>query len=153
MEGEVFVKTVVPKPDGVEKKWYVVDGQDVVLGRLASQVATILRGKHKPEFSPHLDFGDHVIVVNAEKIKITGNKASNKEYTSYTGYPGGIKRSVLGKRFQEKPERIIHQAVKGMLPKNRLGRKLIKKLRVYRGADHPHEAQKPVELPDHLRRI
>lgn len=147
------MKTVVPKNEGLQKAWYVVDAQDMILGRLASQVATLLRGKHKPEFTPHLDMGDHVIVVNAEKIKITGNKASKKEFTSYTGYPGGIKRKRLGKVFQDKPERVVHHAVKGMLPKNKLGRQMIKKLRVYRGADHPHQAQKPVALPEHLRRI
>jgi len=147
------VKTVVPKIDEIERKWYLVDAENEILGRISSQIATLLRGKHKPEFTPHLDLGDHVIVINAEKIKVTGRKLNQKEYTRYTGYPSGLRTNLMEKLLQQKPERIIIHAVKGMLPKNRLGRQMIKKLRVYAGPNHPHKAQKPENLPDNLRRI
>jgi len=147
------VKTVVPKMDDQTRRWYLIDGDGQVLGRLASQIATILRGKHKPAFTPHLDMGDHVVVVNVEKIVVTGKKASNKFYTRYTGYPGGLRTIVLGKLMLNRPERVLFSAVKGMLPKNRLGRKMIKKLRIYSGSEHPHQAQKIEALPDSLRRI
>ena len=147
------MKTVVPKLNDVDQKWYVLDGKNEILGRLASQTATLLRGKHKPEFTPHLDFGDHVIIVNASQIKVTGNKMSKKVYTKYTGYPGGLRTVVLEKLFKERPERVINKAVKGMLPKNKLGRKMIGKLHVYAGPEHPHQAQKPEDLPKSLRRI
>ena len=147
------MKTVVPKLDAIEKKWYLIDAENQVLGRLASQIAILLRGKHKPEFTPHLDLGDHVIVVNAERVKLTGRKVAQKQYTRYTGYPGGLRRKSLSKLLDEKPERILMHAVRGMLPKNRLGRRMLKKLRVYTGLEHPHEAQKPEELPSSLRRI
>ena len=147
------MKTVVPKIDSVERKWYLIDASNQVLGRLASQVAFILRGKHRPEFSPHLDLGDHIVIVNAEKIRVTGNKLSQKSYTRYTGYPSGLRRISLQTLIHDKPEQVLKHAVKGMLPKNRLGRKMIKKLRLYAGPDHPHQAQMPVEVPDHLRRI
>jgi large subunit ribosomal protein L13 len=147
------VRTIVPKVNVAERKWYLLDGQDEILGRFASQIATLLRGKHKPEYTPHLDMGDHVIVINAEKIKVTGNKTSNKVYTRYTGYPGGLRVRSLDQLMHDKPEKVLFHAVKGMLPKNRLGRKMIKKLRIYTGADHPHEAQKPEVLPNTLRRI
>ena len=143
------MKTAVPKPNVDGRKWYVVDASDQVLGRMASDVAFILRGKHKPEFSPHLDHGDHVIIINAEKVRVTGRKADQKEYKRFTGYPGGLRSIILQK---QKPEIVITHAVKGMLPKNRLGRKMIKKLRVYAGDKHPHEAQKCEALPDTLRR-
>lgn len=146
------MKTVVPKVNHAERKWYLVDAQEQVLGRLASQVAALLRGKHKPQFTPHLDLGDHVVVINAEKVNVTGRKTEQKVYTRYSGYPGGLRKVTLDKLIQSKPERVIKHAVKGMLPKNRLGRKMIKKLRVYAGPDHPHEAQKPEVLPEHLRR-
>ena len=147
------MKTVVPKIDQLERKWFLVDAEDEILGRLASQVAILLRGKHKPDFTPHLDLGDHVIVINADKIKVTGRKMSQKVYKRYTGYPSGLRVQTLEKVMQSRPERVFLHAVKGMLPKNRLGRKMIKKLRIYAGAKHPHHAQKPEALPDNLRRI
>jgi len=147
------VKTVVPKVNDVEKKWYLIDGKDQILGRLASQIAILLRGKHKPQFTPHLDVGDHVVVINADKIKLTGRKLSQKVYTRYTGYPGGLRHGYLAKLLHNRPEWVLFHAVKGMLPKNRLGRKMIKKLRVYAGSDHPHQAQQPEALPNNLRRI
>lgn len=146
------MKTVVPKVNDNEKQWYVINGENQVLGRLASNAAYILRGKHKPEFTPHLDLGDHVIILNADKIRVTGRKMSQKQYKRYSGFPGGLRTKSLETLLQSKPERVVTLAVKGMLPKNRLGRKMIKKLRVYTGDAHHHEAQKPVELPNHLRR-
>ena len=137
------VKTVVPKKEQVEQKWYVVDAEDQVLGRLAARVAVLLRGKHKPQFTPHLDLGDHVIIINAEKLKVTGRKASEKRYTQYSGYPGGLRFRDFNQVMQKYPERILKSAVKGMLPKNRLGRKIFRKLKVYSGPEHPHLAQKP----------
>lgn len=147
------MKTIIPKVDAVEKRWYVIDAQDQILGRIASQVATLLRGKHKPEFTPHLDLGDHVIVINADKIKVSGTKADKKVYTNYSGYPGGLRTKVFAKLLADKPERVLQHAVKGMLPKNRLGRQMIKKMKIYCGSEHPHVAQKPEVLPDNLRRV
>ncbi|NOY64572.1 MAG: 50S ribosomal protein L13 [Nitrospirae bacterium] len=134
------------KKDEVERNWYIVDASDKVLGRLASRIATYLRGKHKPQFTPNVDTGDFIIVVNAEKIRLTGNKLEQKVYYHHTGYPGGIKAETAKSRIKRKPEQMIIDAVWGMLPKNRLGRKMIKKLKVYRGAEHPHHAQKPEPL-------
>ncbi len=128
------------------RKWYVANAADQVLGRLASRVATILRGKHKPTFTPHVDGGDHVIVVNAEKILLTGKKRTDKLYYRHSGYPGGIKVETAEEILENHPERIIQNAVKGMLPKNPLGRAMLKKLRVYAGPEHQHEAQKPQPL-------
>jgi large subunit ribosomal protein L13 len=136
-----FIKT-----EDAEKKWYLVDAKDQVLGRLASKIATIIRGKNKPIFTPNTDTGDYVIVVNAEKIKVTGKREQLKQYISHSGYPGGQKITTLDKMRARKPEFIIRQAVKGMLPKNRLGRKLITNLKVYAGESHPHAAQKPETL-------
>lgn len=147
------MKTVIPRIDSIKRKWYLIDAQDQVLGRLACQVATLLRGKHKPEYTPHLDLGDHVVVVNVDKIKLTGRKLSKKQYTRYTGYPGGLRTVSLEKVLRERPARVFFHAVKGMLPKNRLGRKMIKKLRVYPGPEHLHQAQQPETLPNNLRRI
>lgn len=147
------MKTVVPKENQIERKWYLIDGQDQILGRLASQIAILLRGKHKSMYTPHLDVGDHVIVINADKIRFTGRKLITKQYTRYTGYPGGLRKISLGRLFHERPEKVLLYAVKGMLPKNRLGRQMIKKLRIYAGSDHPHEAQRPNDLPDNLRKI
>ena len=147
------MKTMVPKVDSIVKKWYVIDGENEVLGRLASQVAMILRGKHRPEYTPHLDLGDHIVVINADKIRVTGRKLNQKVYRRYTGYPSGLRTKTMDKMMQERPERVLFHAVKGMLPKNRLGRKMIKKLRVYVGSDHPHQAQKPETLPDNLRKV
>nr|WP_193334248.1 50S ribosomal protein L13 [Halothermothrix orenii] len=134
------------KPHEVERQWYVVDATDKVLGRLATKIAEILRGKHKPTFTPHVDTGDYVIVVNADKVKLTGRKWEQKKYYRHSGYPGGLKEMSYEKLLQTKPELIIEKAVRGMLPHNRLGRKMIKKLKVYAGPDHPHEAQKPEKL-------
>jgi large subunit ribosomal protein L13 len=127
----------------VQKRWVVVDAESAVLGRLASQVAVIIRGKHKPDFTPHVDCGDNVIVINADKIKLTGNKLTDKVYTRYTGYPGGQRFATPRIWLQKFPERIIEHAVRGMLPKNRLGRRLFSNLYVYAGAEHPHAAQQP----------
>ena len=128
------------------RKWYVANADDQVLGRLASRVATILRGKHKPTYTPHVDGGDHVIIVNAEKILLTGRKKTDKLYYRHSGYPGGIKVETAEEMLENHPERIIQNAVKGMLPKNPLGRSMLKKLRVYAGSEHQHEAQKPQPL-------
>ena len=137
------VKTVVPKKDQVEQKWYLIDARDQVLGRLAAQVSVLLRGKHKPQFTPHLDLGDHVIIINADKVKVTGRKTNQKRYTRYSGYPGGLRSNDFNDLIQKYPERILKSAVRGMLPKNRLGRKIFRKLKVYAGSEHPHSAQKP----------
>jgi large subunit ribosomal protein L13 len=143
------MKTLNPKPETVEKKWYLIDAQDQILGRMSVRIATILRGKHRPEFSPHWDFGDHVVVINAEKVKVTGDKLNQKIYFRHSAYPGGAKFTPLVKMLSEHPERVILHAVKGMLPKNSLGRKLLGKLKVYRGNEHPHRAQKPIALDLH----
>jgi large subunit ribosomal protein L13 len=147
------VKTSVPKMTEIQHNWYLIDAQNVVLGRLASQVAALLRGKHKPNFTPHLDMGDHVVVINASQIKLTGRKNLQKRYVSYTGYPGGLRIKKLDTMLKENPDKVLYHAVRGMLPKNRLGRKLLKKLRIYTGPDHHQQAQKPEVLPDNLRRI
>ncbi len=137
------MKTTMAKANEVDRKWYVIDAEDKVLGRLATEVANILRGKNKPIYTPHVDTGDFVIVINAEKVKMTGNKWDDKIHASHTGYPGG-RREVVYKEIREKhPERVIEYAVKGMLPKSRLGRSMFGKLKVYAGPNHPHEAQKP----------
>ncbi|NLY11730.1 MAG: 50S ribosomal protein L13 [Firmicutes bacterium] len=140
------MKTFMAKATDVERKWYVVDASGKTLGRLASQVASILKGKHKPIYTPHVDCGDHVIILNADKVHLTGNKLEGKKYYRHSGYPGGIKVTTAGELIQKNPERLVKLAVWGMLPHNRLGRRMIKKLRVYRGSEHPHEAQKPEEL-------
>lgn len=140
------MKTHVPNADDFNRDWFIVDATDLVLGRLASQVASRLRGKHKPIFTPFMDTGDFVIVVNAEKVKLTGRKWEQKKYYHHTGYPGGIKEITADKQRDQYPERMVRAAVKGMLPKNRLGRKLLKKLKVYAGPDHPHTAQQPQPL-------
>ena len=135
--------TYMAKPNEVERKWYVVDADGKTLGRLASEVAGLLRGKHKPQFTPHVDTGDFVIVINAEKIVLTGKKWQEKKYYRHSGYLGGLKVTTAQEMVQKKPERIIELAVRGMLPKNRLGRALYRKLKVYAGSEHPHTAQKP----------
>ena len=139
--------TAMAKEDEIERKWYLVDAQDRVLGRLAAQIATILRGKHKPLFAPHLDMGDHVVVVNAEKVHLTGRKLTGKVYRWHSGYIGGLREVTADKMLKTHPERVVEWAVQGMLPKGRLGRAMAKKLKVYRGTDHPHVAQKPEPLP------
>jgi large subunit ribosomal protein L13 len=138
------VRTFSPKPNDVERQWYVIDATDVVLGRLASQVATLLRGKHKPIFAPHVDTGDFVIVVNADKIVLTGNKLEQKKAYRHSGYPGGLRSVSYSELMEKRPDRAVEKAVRGMLPKNSLGRKMAKKLKVYAGAEHPHQAQQPV---------
>ncbi len=140
------MKTTFAKKGEVERKWYVVDATDKVLGRLATQIAAYLRGKHKPQFTPNVDTGDFIVVINAEKVRLTGKKLDQKVYYHHTGYPGGLKAETARQRLQRKPEEVIKDAVWGMLPKNRLGRKLFKKLKVYRGPEHPHQAQKPEVL-------
>jgi large subunit ribosomal protein L13 len=140
------MKTYSPKAGEIERAWYVVDAEGAVLGRLASEVAQILRGKHKPTWAPHLDTGDHVIVVNAAGVRLTGEKDQKKVYRRHSGYPGGLHEVDYERMARRHPERIVEKAIKGMLPKNRLGRQMARKLSVYTGPDHPHEAQKPVSL-------
>ncbi len=137
------MRTYTPKPADIEKKWHVIDATDVVLGRLAVQVATLLRGKHKPIFAPHVDTGDFVVIVNASKVALTGNKAEKKMAYRHSGYPGGLKAVSYGKLLATKPERAVEKAVAGMLPKNSLGRAQLRKLKVYAGPEHPHAAQMP----------
>lgn len=134
------------KNEEIAKKWFLVDAKDKTLGRIASQVATILRGKHKPSFTPNADIGDFVIIINAEKVKLTGKRPELKEYFHYTGYPGGAKFESFKDLIKTKPEKVVMHAVKGMIPHNRLGRRLIQKLKVYAGPNHPHQAQQPESL-------
>ncbi|MGI6097909.1 MAG: 50S ribosomal protein L13 [Dethiobacteria bacterium] len=136
--------TYMARPEDVEHKWYVVDATNKTLGRLATTVASLLKGKHKPIYTPHVDVGDFVIVINADKVVLTGKKKQQKKYYRHSGYAGGLKQISYEKLMAEKPERAVYLAVKGMLPRNRLGMKMLKKLRVYKGAQHPHEAQQPV---------
>ncbi len=140
------MKTEVAKKETVVHQWFVVDADNAVLGRLATQVANVLRGKHKPIYTPSVDTGDFVIVLNAEKIALTGSKLTGKVYYSHTGFPGGIKSATAGELLAKKPEELIRKAVKGMLPKNKLARHMIKKLKIYTGSAHPHEAQQPRQL-------
>jgi len=138
------VRTYSPKPGEIERQWHVIDAADIVLGRLATHAATLLRGKHKPTFAPHVDMGDFVIVINAGQIALTGNKRETKMAYRHSGYPGGLRKVPYGELLDKRPERAVELAVRGMLPHNRLSRKLIKKLKVYPGAEHPHGAQQPV---------
>jgi large subunit ribosomal protein L13 len=140
------MNTYMPKADNVESKWYVVDAKDLVLGRVASEVAKVLSGKNKPIYTPHVDTGDHVIVLNVDKVVLTGKKLDQKIYRYHTGHIGGLKETKYRDMMLNKPEEVFMHAVKGMLPKNKMGRKMIKKLRVYRGTEHNHEAQKPEVL-------
>ncbi|HVO72078.1 MAG TPA: 50S ribosomal protein L13 [Aggregatilineaceae bacterium] len=137
------IKTYTPRAAEIEREWFVIDAKDQTLGRLATQIAVLLRGKHKPMFSPHMDVGDYVIVLNCDKIRVTGRKLDQKFYYRHSGYPGGLKSESLREMLRRHPERVIQTAVRGMLPKNRLGRKMIKKLKIYAGDTHPHQAQKP----------
>ena len=149
MANRAFAATKSVSSDEVDRSWYVVDAEDLVLGRLATRIATILRGKHKPSFTPHSDTGDHVIVVNAEKVALTGRKREQKTYYRHTGYMGGIKSITADKLLASAhSDRVVRAAVRGMLPRNSLGRQMLSKLRVYSGPDHPHESQKPEELPN-----
>jgi large subunit ribosomal protein L13 len=140
------MKTFTATPQTIERDWCLVDATDKTLGRLATEVASRLRGKHKPSFTPHMDTGDNIVIINAEKIKVTGNKLNDKIYYHHTGYIGNLKSISLGKQLQEHPERVIEGAVKGMLPKNPLGRAMFRKLHVYAGPEHPHAAQQPQPL-------
>jgi len=139
------MKTFVPRKKEIEKKWWLIDAEGKILGRLATEIAVLLRGKKKPGFVDFLDCGDFVIIINADKIKVTGNKMEQKKYYSHSGYPGGIKEKTLKELLEKKPEEAIRKAVWGMIPKNKLGRAVYKKLKVYSGPNHPHEAQKPQE--------
>ncbi len=145
------MKTFMANPANIERKWYVVDAEGQTLGRLAVEVAKVLRGKNKPTFTPHVDTGDHVIVVNAEKIALTGKKLEQKTYFRHSGYPGGTTFTTAGKMLATKPERVVEAAVKGMLPKNSLGRQMYRKLNVYAGPNHPHSAQQPEVLELNIR--
>lgn len=129
-----------------DRKWYVVDAEEYTLGRLASRVAVILRGKHKPTYTPHVDHGDHVVVVNAARVKLTGKKLTTRTYLRYTGYTGGLKSKSLEEMMERAPEEVVRRAVRGMLPKTRLGRQMIRKLKIYRDSEHPHEAQNPIPV-------
>src|SRR5690606_37557530 len=140
------MKTISAKPESVERDWYVVDATDKTLGRLATEVARRLRGKHKPIYTPHVDTGDYIVVINAEKVKVTGRKATDKVYYHHTGFPGGIKGITFEKLIIKKPQQVIELAVKGMLPRNSLGRTMMRKLKIYAGPEHPHVAQQPKEL-------
>ncbi len=140
------MKTYSAKPETVNRDWYLVDAQDKVLGRLATEVALRLRGKHKPEYTPHVDTGDYIVVVNADKVAVTGNKFEDKLYHHHTGFPGGIKTATFREMIEKHPTRVIEKAVKGMLPKNKLGRAMIKKLKIYAGDQHDHSAQQPKTL-------
>ena len=140
------MKTYFPKKEEIERKWYLIDAEDQPLGRLSTRVADLLRGKDRPDFTPHMDTGVHVVVVNACKVRLTGRKLEQKVYYRHSGYPGGLKQTTAGELMAKFPERIIQHAVRGMLPKNRLGRAILKKLRVYRDGEHPHASQNPQPL-------
>ena len=140
------MRTYSPKASEITRKWYVIDAEDLVLGRLSTEAARILRGKHKPTFAPHMDMGDHVIVINAEKVVLTSNKADQKLVYRHSGYPGGLKTQTFAESQAAKPEEAVRRAVRGMLPKNRLGRQMLTKLKVYAGPTHPHSAQGPTPL-------
>ena len=140
------MKTFSPKPEDINRQWIIVDADGQILGRLATLLAHRLRGKHKPEFAPHVDNGDFIVVVNCDKIKVTGNKLAQKKYYRYSGYVGGLKETTLDDMLATKPQQVLMKAVKGMLPRNRLGRAMLKKLKVYAGTEHPHAAQNPTAL-------
>jgi large subunit ribosomal protein L13 len=144
------MSTTIAKPATVPRGWYVIDAENEVLGRLATRIATVLRGKHKPTFTPHVDCGDFVVVINAEKIRLTGNKLDAKKYHRYSGYPGGLRTRTAREVLDTHPERVLESAVKRMLPKNRLSRQVFSKLKVYAGAEHPHAAQAPEQFPAHV---
>lgn len=146
-------KTFSPRPEDISREWWLVDAAGLPLGRLASEVAKVLRGKHKPTFAPHMDMGDHVVVINASQVVVTGTKAVDKRYYRHSGYPGGITEQTFTELLEKHPERVIEKAVRGMLPKNRLGRKMLKKLRVFGGADHAHTGQAPKPLTIDVRKV
>jgi large subunit ribosomal protein L13 len=143
LKRKLMMRTYVPKPDEIPREWLVMDASEQVLGRLATEAARLLRGKHKPQYTPHVDTGDFVVVVNAEKVRVTGRKLEDKKYYRHSGRPGNLRVETLRERLEKYPERVIRAAVWGMLPKNRLGRRLLRKLKVYRGPEHPHDAQQP----------
>ena len=143
------MSTYSPKPGDITRAWHVIDATDVVLGRLAAQAATLLRGKHKPMYAPHMDTGDFVVIVNAEKVAVTGNKRADKFVYRHSGYPGGLRQRSVGEMLEKQPDRLVEKAIKGMLPKNRLGRAMGKKLKVYAGPEHPHAAQQPTPYEIH----
>ena len=140
------MKTAIPSPSGIERKWHLIDAEEAALGRLASKAAMLLMGKHKPSYTPFLDTGDHVVVVNAEKVRLTGRKEEQKIYRRHSGYPGGLTETSARKVRAARPQRLVEEAIQGMLPKTKLGKQMYRKLQVYAGPKHPHEAQKPVEL-------
>ncbi len=140
------MKTIFPKARDVERRWYVIDARDAVLGKVAVKAATVLRGKHKPEFTPNQEMGDYVIVINAEKVRVTGNKATQKMYYRHSGYPGALRSRTFEQMIAQRPTHVVEHAIRGMLPKSRLGRKLFTNVKVYAGPDHPHAAQKPEPL-------
>jgi large subunit ribosomal protein L13 len=143
---EETLKTYYAKPNEVEREWVLIDAEDMVLGRVASEAARILKGKHKPQYTPHVDTGDFVVIINADKIRVTGTKAAKKTYYRHSGFPGGLKSETFTEAMAKHPERVIEHAVKGMLPKNTLGRAMGKKLKVYAGSEHPHMAQQPRQI-------
>jgi large subunit ribosomal protein L13 len=140
------MKTAIPSPEGIERRWHLIDAEDTVLGRLASKAAMLLQGKHKPSYTPFLDTGDHVVVVNAAKVRLTGRKEEQKLYRRHSGYPGGLTETSARKVRAVRPQRMVEEAIQGMLPKNKLGKQMYRKLQVYAGPKHPHDAQKPVAL-------
>ncbi len=140
------MKTYSPKRDEAERAWWVIDAEDMILGRLASRASTLLRGKHKPTFAPHVDMGDYVVVINADKVAVTGRRLEQKTYYRHSGYPGGIRDETLAELLARRPERVIRLAVRGMLPRNRMGRQMISKLKVYAGSEHPHDNHRPQRL-------
>lgn len=137
------MRTEIVKPEAIQRKWYLIDAKDKILGRLATEVARRLRGKHRPEFTPNMDLGDYIVIINAAEVRVTGNKAKDKVYYSHSGYPGGLKEITFEKLLAKDPTQVIEKAVKGMLPKGPLGRDVFRKLKVYAGSEHPHEAQQP----------
>ena len=142
--------TYSPSAKDITREWYVVDAQDQTLGRLATRVASVLRGKHKPTYTPHMDMGDHVIVVNADKVVLSGNKVEQKTYLSHSGFPGGVRSVPFAAMLEKQPTKVVEKAIHGMLPKNKLGRAMKLKLKVYAGPDHPHAAQQPQPFPEHI---
>lgn len=146
-----MTKCYLAKPQEVERKWLVVDATDMVLGRMAAKVAALLRGKHKPTYTPNVDTGDHVIIINADKVRITGNKLEGKIKYRHSGYPGGLKEIPFGRLMEKNPAETVRRVIKGMVPHNALGRQIIRKLKVYAGSEHPHEAQQPVDITEQIR--
>lgn len=144
------MRTYSPSAKDITREWYIVDADGQTLGRLATRIATVLRGKHKPTFTPHLDMGDHVVVINADKIVLSGAKSDQKTYFSHSGFPGGIKSVPFARMLDRRPAEVVEKAIRGMLPKNKLGRQMATKLKVYAGAEHPHAAQQPKPFPDHV---